>query len=279
MASARLGQQRNAIHYEVLPHSHQHCICESQNNKTQVPCCLLPFGWGSRGTGFIMEYAFVCGGSAGELCLSCAAPIVIETSVMNKTCDPVSIRVQGFDPEFRVPGLVFVAGGGGHFKLSGIPDGPRAACCRKRHHGVLQKRFEIYIMFVIVAVVSPSFRLNIVWVPLSYRCPPEPAFSLMDLSVALLLQALKTLWLFVSASHGQYNRNEATSRRKRAHRRRSFWWDCGGFACPRVGLSDEGNQIDQEPYHGVGDQASLCGLHGGSCCNVERDRRCVGHQN
>ena len=51
-----------------------------------------------------MEYAFVCGGSAGELCLSCAAPIVIETSVMNKTCDPVSIRVQGFDPEFRVPG-------------------------------------------------------------------------------------------------------------------------------------------------------------------------------
>ena len=225
-----------------------------------------------------MEYAFVCGGSAGELCLSCAAPIVIETSVMNKTCDPVSIRVQGCDPEFRVPGLVFVAGGGGHFKLSGIPDGPRAACCRKRHHGVLQKRFEIYIMFVIVAVVSPSFRLNIVWVPLSYRCPPEPAFSLMDLSVALLLQALKTVWLFVSASHGQYNRNEATSRRKRAHRR-SFWWDCGGFACPRVGLSDEGNQIDQEPYHGVGDQASLCGLHGGSCCNVERDRRCVGHQN
>ena len=55
-----------------------------------------------------MEYAFVCGGSAGELCLSCAAPIVIETSVMNKTCDPVSIRVPGFDPEFRVPGLVFV---------------------------------------------------------------------------------------------------------------------------------------------------------------------------
>ena len=43
-------------------------ICESQNNKTQVPCCLLPFGWGSRGTGFIMKYAFVCGGSAGELC-------------------------------------------------------------------------------------------------------------------------------------------------------------------------------------------------------------------
>ena len=64
-----------------------------------------------------MEYVFVCGGSAGELCLSCAAPIVIETSVMNKTCDPVSIRVQGFDPEFRVPRLVFVAGGGGHFKL------------------------------------------------------------------------------------------------------------------------------------------------------------------
>jgi hypothetical protein len=43
-------------------------------------------------------------GSAGELCLSCAAPIVIETCVMSKTCDPVSIRVQGFDPEFRVPG-------------------------------------------------------------------------------------------------------------------------------------------------------------------------------
>ena len=145
----------------------------------------------------------------------------------------------------RVPGLLVVAGGGGHFKLSGIPDGPRAACCRKRHHGVLQKRFEIYIMFVIVAVVSPSFRLNIVWAPLSYRCPPEPAFSLMDLSVALLLQAIKTLWLFVSASHGQYNKNEATSRRTRAHRRGSFWWDCGGFACPRVGLSDEGNQIDQ----------------------------------
>jgi hypothetical protein len=73
-----------------------------------------------------MEYAFVCGGSAGELCLSCAAPIVIETSVMNKTCDPVSIRVQGFDPEFRVPGLVFVAGGGGHFKLLRVG--------RPRHH-------------------------------------------------------------------------------------------------------------------------------------------------
>ena len=43
---------------------------------------------------------------------------MIETSVMNKTCDPDSIRVQGFDPEFRVPGLVFVAGAGGHFKLS-----------------------------------------------------------------------------------------------------------------------------------------------------------------
>ena len=56
----------------------------------------------------IMEYAFVGGGIAGELCLSCAAPIVIETSVMDITCDPVSIRVQGFDPEFRVPGLVFV---------------------------------------------------------------------------------------------------------------------------------------------------------------------------
>ena len=39
------------------------------------------------------NYAFVCGGSAGELCLSCTAPIVIESSVMNKTCDPVSIRV------------------------------------------------------------------------------------------------------------------------------------------------------------------------------------------
>ena len=52
-----------------------------------------------------MEYAFVWGGSAGELCLSCAAPIVIETRVMNKTCDPVSIRVQGLDPEFRVPGF------------------------------------------------------------------------------------------------------------------------------------------------------------------------------
>ena len=58
--------------------------------------------------------------------LSCAAPIVIETSVMNKTCYPVSIRVQGFDPEFRVPGLVFVAGGGGHFKLLRVG--------RPRHH-------------------------------------------------------------------------------------------------------------------------------------------------
>ena len=114
------------IEYVLPHHSHQHCICETQNNKTQVPCCLLPFGWGSRGTGFIMEYAFVCGGSAGELCLSCTAPIVIETSVMNKTCDPVSIRVQGFDPEFRVPGLVFVAGGGGHFKLLRVG--------RPRHH-------------------------------------------------------------------------------------------------------------------------------------------------
>ena len=85
------------IEYYLI-HSYQHCICESQNNKTQVPCCLLPFGWGSRGTGFIMEYAFVCGGSACELCLCCAAPIVIQTSVMNKTCDPVSIRVQGCDP-------------------------------------------------------------------------------------------------------------------------------------------------------------------------------------
>ena len=78
-----------------------------------------------------MEYAFVCGGSACELCLCCAAPIVIQTSVMNKTCDPVSIRVRGFDPEFRVPGLVFVASRGGHFKLSGIHDGPKAACCWK----------------------------------------------------------------------------------------------------------------------------------------------------
>ena len=60
-----------------------------------------------------MEYVFVCGGSACVQFLSCAAPVVIETSVMNKTCDPVSIRVQGCDPEFRVPGLVFVAGGGG----------------------------------------------------------------------------------------------------------------------------------------------------------------------
>ena len=58
----------------IIEYYHQHCICETQNNKTQVPCCLLPFGWGSRGTGFIMEYAIVCGGSAGELCLSCAAP-------------------------------------------------------------------------------------------------------------------------------------------------------------------------------------------------------------
>ena len=46
--------------------------------------------------------------------------VVIETSVMNKTYDPDSIRVPGFDPEFRVPGLVFVAGGGGRFKLSGF---------------------------------------------------------------------------------------------------------------------------------------------------------------
>ena len=55
----------------------------------------------------------------------CAVPVLRgsgcdRTSVMNKTCDPVSIRVQGFDPEFRVPGLVFVAGGGGRFKLSGF---------------------------------------------------------------------------------------------------------------------------------------------------------------
>ena len=61
-----------------------------------------------------------CGGSACVQCLSCAAPVVIETSVMNKTCDPVSIRVQGFDPECRVPGLVFVAGGGRRFELSGF---------------------------------------------------------------------------------------------------------------------------------------------------------------
>ena len=38
-----------------------------------------------------------CGGSACVQCLSCAAPVVIDTSVMNKTCDPVSIRVQGCD--------------------------------------------------------------------------------------------------------------------------------------------------------------------------------------
>ena len=42
----------------------QHCMCETQNNKTQVPCCLLPLGWGSRGTGFIMEYGLGAGDSS-----------------------------------------------------------------------------------------------------------------------------------------------------------------------------------------------------------------------
>ena len=83
------------IEYVLPHHSHQHCICETQNNKTQVPCCLLPFGWGSRGTGFIMEYAFVCGGSAGELCLSCAAPIALALGLSRV---PDVTRQAGFEP-------------------------------------------------------------------------------------------------------------------------------------------------------------------------------------
>ena len=43
----------------IIEYDHQHCICETQNNKTQVSCCLLPLGWGSRGTGFIMEYYLI----------------------------------------------------------------------------------------------------------------------------------------------------------------------------------------------------------------------------
>ena len=86
-----------------------------------------------------MEYAIVCGGgSAGELCLSCAAPIVIETSVMNKTCDPVSIRVEGFDPEFRVPGfcgLTTVLGASGAW--CGKP-------CRDPGPGSIHTRLAIY---------------------------------------------------------------------------------------------------------------------------------------
>ena len=37
-----------------------------------------------------------CGGSACTQCLSCATPVVIGTSSMNETCDPVSIRGPGF---------------------------------------------------------------------------------------------------------------------------------------------------------------------------------------
>ena len=60
-------------------------------------------------------------------CLACAAPIVIEISVMKKTYDPDSIRVPGFDPEFRVPGLVFVVFPG---SLSESP-------CTRRGHRIL----------------------------------------------------------------------------------------------------------------------------------------------
>ena len=53
-------------------------------------------------------------------------------------------------------------------------------------------RFKIHSLFAIVSVGSPSFGLSIVWLPLSYRCLPEPASSLMDLFVAFSLQAITT---------------------------------------------------------------------------------------
>ena len=68
-------------------------------------------------------------------CLACAAPIVIEISVMKKTYDPDSIRVPGFDPEFRVPGLVFVVFPG---SLSESP-------CTRRGHRILDHRALAHI--------------------------------------------------------------------------------------------------------------------------------------
>ena len=56
-----------------------------------------------------MEYAFVCGGSAGELCLSCTAPIVIASSVIIKHAiqfqsgSRVSIRSSGSQVWFLWP--------------------------------------------------------------------------------------------------------------------------------------------------------------------------------
>ena len=61
--------QRNGTYYLIV--SHQHCICESQNNKSQVPCCLLPLGWGSRGRGFINYGVFMLLCVADQLA-SCA---------------------------------------------------------------------------------------------------------------------------------------------------------------------------------------------------------------
>ena len=100
LAPARLGQQGNGIYYGV-------CFCV----------------W--RGDQLV-----------SSACLACAAPIVIEISVMNKTYDPDSIRVPGFDPEFRVPGLVFVAGFPG--SLSESP-------CTRRGHRILDHRALAHI--------------------------------------------------------------------------------------------------------------------------------------
>ncbi len=97
---------------------------------------LAPARLGQQGNGIYCGVCF-CVWRGDQLvssaCLACAASIVIEISVMKKTYDPDSIRVPGFDPEFRVPGLVFVAGFPG--SLSESP------CTRRGHrmldHGAL----------------------------------------------------------------------------------------------------------------------------------------------
>ena len=80
--------------------------------------------------------------------------------------------------------------------------------------------FKNHSWFVTFAIDIPSFVLNIVWLPHSYRCLPESVSYFMDLSVAFAAQAIQTLWLLFSASHVRCNGSEATSHPR--HRRGIF---------------------------------------------------------
>ena len=61
--------QRNGTCYLIVINIAS--VCESQNNKSQVPCCLLPLVWGSRGRGFINYGVFMLLCVADQLA-SCA---------------------------------------------------------------------------------------------------------------------------------------------------------------------------------------------------------------